>query len=124
MTGRFEQLWVTRVGEKRFKISCVPFFTYGIALGDTVQTNDEFTFQRVLEKSGHKTIRVSVAIKEKQDKLHEILHEWVDNTGLLHEWYSTGYLAVDLPPDAQSTVSLSSLEKLRDSGEIAIEVLE
>jgi hypothetical protein len=124
MPGRFEQLWVKKVGERQFQICCVPFFTYGIALGDTVQTDDEFTFQQVVAKGGHKTLRVVVAIKEKQDQLHETLHEWVDNTGLLYEWYSPGYLAVDLPPDAQGKLTFPTLEQLNEKGKISIEIDE
>ena len=36
MPGRGEQLWARRVGEHRFQICCVPFFSYGITLGDVV----------------------------------------------------------------------------------------
>ena len=124
MTGRFEQLWVKKVGEKQFQISCVPFFTYGIALGDTVQTDDDFTFQRVIAKAGHRTLRIAVGNKSRQDQLHEVLHRWVDNTGLLYEWYSPGYLAVDLPIDSQGKVDMSILDQLTGAGEISVEVDE
>jgi len=124
MPGRFEQLWARKIDATTFEICCIPFFTYGLALGDKVESNAEYTIQKILEKGGHRTLRVAVVSKDKQDKLHEVLHEWVDNTGLLYEWYSPGYLAVDLPPDDQGKASFLTLEQLSENGEISIEIDE
>jgi hypothetical protein len=124
MTGCFEQLWVKKVGEMQFQICCVPFFTYGIALGDTVQTDDKFTFQRVILKAGHKTLRIAVANKSKQDHLHETLHAWVGHTGLPYEWYSPGFVGVDLPVNPAGKVNMSALEPLIEAGEISVEIDE
>lgn len=124
MTGRYEQLWVKREDGKRFRICCVPFFTYGIALGDTVETDDDFTFQRTVSKGGHKTLRIAVANRSSQSHLHSVLHDWVENSGLLYEWYSEGYLAVDLPPGAEGQMNMSILKDLDRNGEISIESVE
>jgi Domain of unknown function (DUF4265) len=121
MPGRFEQLWVKKIGERQFEICCIPFFTYGIALYDVVLTDNDFTFQEVIAKSGHTTIRVVVAKKDKQNELHEFLHDWVENSGCLYEFYSNGYLAVDLPPNAPNTLNTSGLDSLIEAGEILIE---
>ena len=124
MTGRYEQLWVKKESDKKFQICCVPFFTYGIALGDTVETDDDFTFQRTVSKGGHKTLRIAVANKSNQNHLHSVLQEWVEDSGLLYEWYSEGYLAVDLPPDAESHMKMSILDELDRNGEISMETVE
>jgi hypothetical protein len=124
MPGRSEQVWARRIDNTTFEVCCIPFFTYGLALGDKVETDAEYLIQRITEKGGHKTLRVAVAIKDEQDRLHEILHEWVDNTGLLYEWYSPGYLAVDLPPDAQHEAIFPTLGQLSEKGEICIEIDE
>ena len=127
MPGRLEQLWARRVEANIFEICCIPFFTYGFALGDLVETCGEYTFQRVVEKRGHTVLRAAVARREKRNELHQILHAWVEDTGLLSEWFSPRYLAVDLPAEAQnlsrkSDLMISSLEKLFRSGEMVIEL--
>ena len=40
MAGAREQLWVKQVGEGRFLMRSLPFFTYGVALGDEVSTDE------------------------------------------------------------------------------------
>jgi hypothetical protein len=124
LPGRIEQLWARRIAATQFEICCIPFFTYGLALGDTVETNAQNTIQKTTEKGGHQTLRVAIALQERQDRLHEIVHEWVIKTGLLHEWYSTGYLAVDLPPDTRDEVNFQMLEPLNANAEIAMEIDE
>jgi hypothetical protein len=122
MPGRFEQFWTRRVSDTVFEISCIPFFSYGIALGDKVEVNEGCVIQKVVERGGHKTLRVAVANKKNLDHLHEVLHEWVEKTGLLYEWYASGYLAVDVPPDAQAELNTSLLDQLRGAGEISTEL--
>lgn len=124
MPGRFEQIWVKTINDRVFQVCCVPFFVYGIALGDLVETDDEFTFQRIASKSGHKTLRIAVAKKTDDAHLHTVCHEWVVQSGLLHEWYSDGYLAVDLPPDVHDVENMQVLDELEQSGSICVEIVE
>jgi hypothetical protein len=125
MAGRLEQLWAFKIEETVFEICCIPFFTYGIALADKVECNHEYTVQRVIEKGDHKTLRVAVSDKRNQNHhLHEVLHEWADNTGLLYEWCGAGYLAVDVPPFSEGKLNLSVLDPLSKAGEIFIEMDE
>jgi hypothetical protein len=34
LQDRWEQLWASQVAEDEFILCCIPFFTYGMALGD------------------------------------------------------------------------------------------
>lgn len=122
MPGRSEQIWARKIDVYTFEICCVPFFTYGFALGDIVETNAEYTILKIAEKRGHMSLRIAVVHKEEQHKLHERMHAWVGRTGLLYEWFSPGYLSVDLPPDAQADIIISSLDSLTQTGEFAIEI--
>jgi hypothetical protein len=124
MPGRFEQFWTRRVSNTVFEIACIPFFTYGISLGDKVRINEDGVIEQVVEKSGHKTMRVAVVNKSNQDHIHKALHEWVANTGLLYEWYAPGYLAVDVPPVSQKRLDMSLLDQLSNAGEICTEMDE
>ena len=59
---RWEQLWARQVKANVFEICCVPFFAYGIALGDLVSTSTvegkHYTVDRILKRSGHTTYRI------------------------------------------------------------------
>ncbi len=124
MPGRFEQLWAKRVTERTFKICCVPFFTYGIALGDTVETDEEFTFQRIVHKEGHRVLRIAIANNNEQAGTNSIVQQWVMHSGLQHEWYSSTYVAVDLPLGLGQLGNKDILEDLEHSGKISVEIVE
>lgn len=121
MTGGTEQLWARQIDQLTFEVCCIPFFAYGLALGDVVECSPEFTIQTRLNCSGHQTLRVAIADFENQHKIHEALHGWVLTTGLLHEWYSQGYLAVDLPPSLRETLDTSELDEMCRRNLIEIE---
>ena len=71
LPGRFEQLWARKIGPTTFELCCVPFFAYGLALGDKVESNADFTIQKIVEKDGHKALRVAVAIDEELERLRD-----------------------------------------------------
>jgi len=124
MPGRFEQLWARKLDGRNFEICCVPFFAYDIALGDIVETDNEFTVRRVVDKSGHKVIRVAVVNEGAAQKLHPILHEWVESTRLLYEWHGAGYLAIDVPEERAQSIDIRLLSDLAKRGEVYFETLE
>jgi hypothetical protein len=124
MPGRFEQFWALRIAENVFEISCIPFFAYGIALGDKVRVNGDCLIEEIIERSGHNSLRLAIADSIDQNKLHRKLHDWVEKSGLLYEWYSPGYLAVDIPPSAQARIDTLFLDELSQAGEIFIEAGE
>jgi hypothetical protein len=122
LPGRFEQFWARDVSESIFQVCCIPFFTYGIALGDTVKCDGEFTVQAVVERSGHKNLRLTVADPDRHEVLHSKIHDWVVSTGLLYEFCSPGYLAVDLPPGFDPKDALTALSWSIPLDQLAIEV--
>jgi hypothetical protein len=122
MSGRYEQLWVKRRGETTFEVRCVPFFAHGVALGDTAETDAEFTLRRVVLRGGHATLRVAVADREQRTRLRAILQEWIAETELLHEWFADGYVAIDLPPNAEERINKSLLRELAELGAIEWEI--
>jgi hypothetical protein len=122
MPGRLEQLWARKIDPSTFEICCIPFYTYGIALGDKVRLDASGTIQEVKEKAGHKNLRVAIALITNRNDIHEVLHEWVNSTGLLHEWCTPYYLAVDLPPSQNNQNSFTMLEDLYEEGAVFFEV--
>jgi hypothetical protein len=41
-------LWARQVGDRRFEICCIPFFLYDVALGDVVETDENYSLVRVV----------------------------------------------------------------------------
>ncbi|MFE2733877.1 DUF4265 domain-containing protein, partial [Streptomyces sp. NPDC059349] len=85
--GWREQLWTRQITDDRFEVACLPFFTYGICYRDVVTIDSNHLVASVVQKSGHRTLRVAfVAEHQGRDQLHELLHSKVLETALSHEW--------------------------------------
>jgi hypothetical protein len=97
MAGAREQLWVKQVDERRFVMRSLPYFTYGIALGDEVSTDEALTIDDVMRRSGHRLLRVAVEC-DAAERFNQEAHPFLDHERLLHEWRGLGYVAIDLPP--------------------------
>ncbi|SEN17360.1 DUF4265 domain-containing protein [Actinacidiphila rubida] len=105
--GWREQLWTRQLASDQFEVVCLPFFTYGICYRDVVTIDSNHLVSRVLEKSGHRTLRVALVIDHPdREQLHELLHGSTVEAGLPHEWLQGTYLAVDLPPGTDPTAAL------------------
>jgi hypothetical protein len=105
-----EAMWARSLGSHRFRIDNVPFYAYGLNYGDIVEAIPEApdlkpSVLRVLERSGHQTLRVffEEAVEESErlrllDSLKEL--------GVTYERCSPRYFALDLEPG-------SSLDRVR-----------
>jgi hypothetical protein len=98
-----EKLWAEQVAADEFILCCIPFFTYGMALGDRVRTALEGDKQHVIiarvQASGRLVYRcwfgdVDPAVKDdarvEAERVCRQERWWF-------EWSSTNLLAVDLP---------------------------
>lgn len=98
MPGRFEQLWARNLGAGRFELCCLPFFTYGYALGDiAVLKAGSGRFRellgQVLTGSGRGLVRIALTGAPEE---HENIHAAVAASGRLHEWRGGGLVAIDI----------------------------
>lgn len=113
--GRFEQLWVKKVGEEQFEICCIPFFLYDLALGDTVQTapqgERQYVLSRVLSQSGRYVFRAF--FERTQYRYRDSTVQALQELGALVEWSSPSLLAVDIDGASAQKVAdlLNELEK-------------
>ena len=59
---RWEQIWARQLKENIFEVCCIPFFSYGLALGDFVNTSQtegrQYVINKIVEKKGHFTYRI------------------------------------------------------------------
>lgn len=91
--GRTEQLWARQLGPYRFEICCIPFFTYGLALADVVETDRDYRIVRTVSPSGRAVFRVwfGGALQQPQEEIVQALH----SCGALVERSSENLIAVD-----------------------------
>jgi Domain of unknown function (DUF4265) len=120
MPGAREQLWVKQVGERRFVMRSLPFFTYGIAFADEVETTETLTLIRVLRRSGHRLLRVAVE-REAAEQFDAAFHPLLESERLVHEWRGLGYVAIDLPPHRDSSRLTEWLEPRWEAGALHYE---
>jgi hypothetical protein len=55
-----EQIWAKKEGHLRYRVCCIPFMIYDLALGDLVETDDHYLLKRVLERSGRWVFRAFI----------------------------------------------------------------
>jgi Domain of unknown function (DUF4265) len=127
MVGKREQLWAWRLGPTEFEVSSIPFFPYGIALGDVVQTRgsgaSQLVVQSVASRSGHRVLRFGITSYKVTPELHELLHRELIRSGLKFEWHGAEYAAVDLPSSESGSELIAYLEPLRQRHQVVFELV-
>lgn len=56
--GRTEQLWAKQLTDHTFELCCIPFFLYDVALGDVVETDQQYQVTRVVKPSDRFVFRI------------------------------------------------------------------
>ncbi|MGZ4575638.1 MAG: DUF4265 domain-containing protein [Mycobacteriaceae bacterium] len=99
MPDHYEQMWTRTEDSHRHELCCIPFFTYGLSLGDVVTMTDAYGGYRVESKSGHRTIRFAIQSDAYAHEGHEGLHGGLTDLGVLTEFrgHARGYCAVASP---------------------------
>jgi hypothetical protein len=125
LPGRAELLNTRRETGDTHLVCCIPFFAYGIALGDIVRVrrlpDGSQSIERVVSKSGHKTSRIAVA-QEFRETVTPLIHDLLDERRLVHEWHRAGFVAIDTGSDADLSSLVAALGDFVKSGAIEIEV--
>ena len=117
MPGHFEQMWTRTEDKQRFELCCIPFFTYGLSLGDVITISDKQVAYRVDSKAGHRTIRFAIQDQEFADRRHEEFHGALAATGVLIELrgHAHGYGAIDVVTQDQADAVIDVLRPLAQS---------
>jgi hypothetical protein len=97
-----ETVWAGKVGPDLYCIQNLPFFAYGVSLHDVVlapvdPNSGVATFDRVVSKSGNRTLRLILrkpiaANRKLEKKLQELVELGCD-----YEFANSTYLAVNIP---------------------------
>ncbi|MFC8718158.1 DUF4265 domain-containing protein [Kitasatospora sp. NPDC057198] len=113
LEGQVEQLWLTPAGEGRYRVACVPFFTYGIALGDTVLLDGDDYVSQVVGVSRHRVLRLLFTPDLPAADLRraaDLVTTEVLAAGLPSEWSGERFVAVDVPPGAAPSGVFAAME--------------
>jgi Domain of unknown function (DUF4265) len=113
-----EQLWVRKIDDRHFELCCIPFFAYDLALGDVVETGEDFLVQRVSTRSGRYVFRVYFG---RSAHPREEITERLESLGALLEWSSANLLAVDARDQSHAQVIARFLQEREDLGQLMYE---
>ncbi|MEU3558547.1 DUF4265 domain-containing protein [Kitasatospora sp. NPDC006786] len=106
LDGQKEQLWLKPLNDGTFSIACIPFRTYGLALGDRVVLSDDDEVAEVATLSWHRVLRLlfipGLAPAQLAQAVDRIKSE-ISTAGLLSEWSGDRHVAVDIPPNTDAS---------------------
>jgi Domain of unknown function (DUF4265) len=98
-----ETLWATHLGSDNYRLDNSPFYAYGVSWEDVVSApfNPEEgfpTFERVVSKSGNRTIRVIFETPIETGNESEQLLQGLIALGCDYEGANRKYISVNIPP--------------------------
>lgn len=110
--GMLEQLWLREVSGG-YEVCCIPFYAYGLALGDVVGKGGSDTVDSLISKSGRRVLRVFFAEPRPVVDSRSALRRAVESGELLSEWNGDRHVAIDV-------ADISAMQPVFDSvqGEI------
>ena len=100
----YENLWAAPIKGETYRIESIPFFVYGVSLGDIVKASPDgegrLQFEKVLQPSGHKTLRArSDDFIKHATRLKSVISHLRKLSSDV-EVLNSRLLAIDIPPSA------------------------
>jgi hypothetical protein len=118
LPGRYEQLWARHVSDGQYELCCLPFFTYGYALGDIVRLRAATgRFDQVLGPVVRPSDRTLLRVAFVNRDHHEELHAALAGSGRPHEWKSFGLVAIDIE-DVVPASLWTTIDALASAGHV------
>lgn len=111
-SAQVETLWATSLGNDEYRLDNSPFYAYSVSWEDVVfapfDATEEFaTFQRVLKKSGNRTVRVIFDPPVQDGNESDQMLQGLVNLGCSYEGANRGYMSINIP----ATVDLSAVRQ-------------
>ncbi|MCF3179696.1 DUF4265 domain-containing protein [Streptomyces polychromogenes] len=114
LDGQMEQLWLKPLNDGTFSVACIPFRTYGLALGDRVVLSEDDQVSEVVGRSQHRVLRMLLMPSPDPERVAEAttrIKAETDAAGLLSEWNGDRHVAVDVPPQANPSRLFAVMER-------------
>jgi hypothetical protein len=120
MPGRYEQMWTRTADGVSHELCCIPFFTYGLSLGDVITVTSDDGPYEILSKSGHRTIRFAFNGQLSAHQHQNEVHAQLLAIGVAAELRGAhgSYGAIDLIEDDQAAAVIALLNPFSDSEEL------
>jgi len=98
-----ETLWATALGNDQYKLNNSPFYAYSVSWEDIVNApfNDDEglpTFERVIAKSGNRTVRVIFEPPVESGNSSDEVLQGLVALGCSYEGANSTYISVNVPP--------------------------
>ncbi len=102
---RAETLWVQSLGNDEYKVDNLPYYTYGVSLGDVVYAPITLadavpTFQKVISKSGNRTIRIYFSSTPTREASKDMILKTLVGFGCDYEGANSRYFSINVPPSS------------------------
>lgn len=102
-TAEVETLWATPLGDDKYQLDNSPFYAYSVSWQDIVYApfspKEGFpTFERVLSKSGNRTIRVLFDTPVESGNASDQVMQALIALGCDYEGANKRYVSVNIPP--------------------------
>lgn len=111
-----EQLWLREVDGGGHEVCCIPFYAYGLALGDVVGKSGPDTVDSLTSKSGRRVLRVFFAEPRPSADSQSVLRSAVESAGLLSEWNGDRHVAIDVPDNSVMRPVFDSVQEEIQNG--------
>ncbi|MEU6800886.1 DUF4265 domain-containing protein [Streptomyces neyagawaensis] len=114
LDGQIEQLWLQPEDNGTYAVACIPFMTYGLALGDRVRLSPEARVVEVAQASGHRVLRTLLRPSTDAERLGRsisLIKNSIKESGLLSEWHGEHFVAIDVPPGTDLSPLLALLQR-------------
>ena len=115
---KWEQLWLRKLSNSSFEVCCIPFFAFGIHLGDIVTLSSEGVIESIVTPSGHWTLRLLFSPTFTH---HDEVLQWLETTGVKHEKFSRSLYSLDTTDADHATNVMSFLDSHMKRGHLEYE---
>jgi len=101
-----ETLWATALGNDEYKLDNSPFYAYSVSWEDIVYApydplEERPTFQRVIKKSGNRTVRIKFDPPVEDGNSSDQLLKGLVALGCSYEGANRGYMAINIPGEVR-----------------------
>ena len=106
--GDVETLWADPLGDDQYALDNLPWYAYGVSLGDVVAARPDeqgqLWLETVVRKSGNRTVRVILEVDETSREMtfeSRSLLDGLKERGCSYEGANRVFVAVNIPPSVE-----------------------